>query len=111
MRMMPTIELMIKIVDTSITQQERMNLIFSTWIPTDEVASQVLIELLADFLLVRGRLCVWRQTFGVLLFADFLRELVFYFLIAWVYYSKIMVESKAQSSKIARMVGLTAVMS
>lgn len=73
MRMMPTIELMIKIVDTSITQQERMNLIFSTWIPRDEVASQALIELLADFLLVRDRPCVWRQTFGVLFYADFLR--------------------------------------
>ena len=73
MRMMPTIELMIKIVDTSITQQERMNLIFSTWIPRDEVVSQALIELLGDFLLVRGRPCVWRQTFVVLFYADFLR--------------------------------------
>jgi hypothetical protein len=71
--MMPTIELMIKIVDTSITQQERMNLIFSTWIPRDEVASQALIELLADFLLVRDRPRVWLQTFGVLFYADFLR--------------------------------------
>jgi len=109
--MMPTIELMIKIVDTSITQQERIGQLFLTLIQVGEVASQVLIELLADFLLVRGRLCVWRQTFGVLLFADFLREPVFYFLIAWCYYSKVMVESKAQSSKIARMVGLTASMS
>jgi len=73
MRMMPTIELMMKIVDTSITQQERMNLIFSILIQVDEVASQALIELLADFLLVRDRPCVWRQTFGVLLYADFLR--------------------------------------
>ena len=82
MRMMPTIELMIKIVDTSITQQEKMSQLFSTLIQADEVASQALIELLADFLLVRGRLCVWRQTFGVLLFADFLREPVFFFLFA-----------------------------
>ena len=73
MRMMPTIELMIKIVDTSITQQERMNLICSTWIPRDEVASQALIEFLADFLLVRDRPRVWLQTFGVLFYADFLR--------------------------------------
>jgi hypothetical protein len=80
--MMPTIELMIKIVDTSITQQEKMSQLFLTLIQADEVASQALIELLADFLLVRDRPCVWRQTFGVLLFADFLRELVFYFLIA-----------------------------
>ena len=82
MRMMPTIELMIKIVDTSITQQEKMSQLFSTLIQEDEVASQALIALLADFSLVDGRLCVWRQTFGVLLYADFLRELVFYFLIA-----------------------------
>ncbi|MGB0355335.1 MAG: hypothetical protein ACPGII_04680 [Opitutales bacterium] len=80
--MMPTIELMIKIVDTSITQQEKMSQLFSTLIQADEVASQALIELLADFLLVRDRLCVWLQTFGVLFYADFLRELVFYFLIA-----------------------------
>jgi len=73
MRMMPTIELMIKIVDTSITQQERIGQLFSTLIQADEVASQALIELLADFLLVDGRPCVWRQTFGVLLYADFLR--------------------------------------
>ena len=82
MRMMPTIELMTKIVDTSITQQERMNLIFSTWIPTDAVASQALIASHEDFVLVDDRPCEWRQTFGVLLYADFLRELVFYFLIA-----------------------------
>jgi len=108
---MPTIELMIKIVDTSITQQERIGQLFLTLIQADEVASQALIASHEDFVLVDDRPCEWRQTFGVLLFADFLRELVFYFLIAWVYYSKIMVESKAQSSKIARMVGLTAVMS
>jgi hypothetical protein len=80
--MMPTIELMIKIVDTSITQQEKIRQLFSTLIQADEVASQALIELLADFLLVRDHPCVWRQTFGVLFYADFLRELVFYFLIA-----------------------------
>ena len=73
MRMMPTIELMIKIVDTSIRKQERMNLLASTWIPTDEVASQALIAPLEDYVLVRGHPCVWRQTFGVLLYADFLR--------------------------------------
>jgi len=73
MRMMPTIELMIKIVDTSIRKQERMNLLASTWIPTDEVASQALIAPHEDYELVRGRPCVWRQTFGVLLYADFLR--------------------------------------
>ena len=73
MRMMPTIELMIKIVDTSITQQEKMSQLFSTLIQADEVASQALIELLGDFLLVRGRPCVWRQTFVVLFYADFLR--------------------------------------
>ena len=73
MRMMPTIELMIKIVDTSITQQEKMSQLFLTLIQADEVASQALIELLADFLLVRDRPCVWRQTFGVLFYADFLR--------------------------------------
>jgi len=82
MRMMPTIELMIKIVDTSITQQERIGQLFLTLIQVGEVASQALIELLGDFLLVRGRPCVWRQTFGVLLFADFLREPVFFFLFA-----------------------------
>ena len=82
MRMMPTIELMIKIVDTSIRKQERMNLLFSTWIPTDEVASQVPTAPHEDYVLVCGRLCVWRQTFGVLLFADFLREPVFFFLFA-----------------------------
>ena len=73
MRMMPTIELMIKIVDTSITQQEKMSQLFSTLIQADEVASQALIELLADFLLVRDRPRVWLQTFGVLFYADFLR--------------------------------------
>ena len=73
MRMMPTIELMIKIVDTSITQQERIGQLFLTLIQVGEVASQVLIELLADFLLVCDRLCVLRQTFGVLFYADFLR--------------------------------------
>jgi len=73
MRMIPTIELMIKIVDTSITQQEKMSQLFSTLIQADEVASQALIELLGDFLLVRGRPCVWRQTFVVLFYADFLR--------------------------------------
>jgi hypothetical protein len=78
--MMPTIELMIKIVDTSITQQEKMCQLFSTLIQEDEVASQALIALLADFSLVDGRLCVWRQTFGVLFYADFLRVLVFFFL-------------------------------
>jgi hypothetical protein len=82
MRMMPTIELMIKIVDTSITQQERMNLIFSTWTPTDEVASQALFAFRADYVLVRDRPCESPQTFVELLFADFLRELVFYFLFA-----------------------------
>jgi len=82
MRMMPTIELMIKIVDTSITQQEKMSQLFLTLIQADEVASQAPIELLAGFLLVDGHPCEWRQTFVVLLYADFLRELVFYFLIA-----------------------------
>jgi len=73
MRMMPTIELMIKIVDTSITQQEKMSQLFLTLIQADEVASQAPIELLAGFLLVDGRPCEWRQTFVVLLYADFLR--------------------------------------
>jgi len=71
--MMPIIELMIKIIDTSITQQERIGQPFLTLTQVGEVASQVLIELLADFLLVCGRLCVLRQTFGVLFYADFLR--------------------------------------
>jgi len=73
MRMMPTIELMIKIVDTSITQQERIGQLFLTLIQVGEVASQALIELLGDFLLVRDRPRVWLQTFGVLFYADFLR--------------------------------------
>jgi hypothetical protein len=80
--MMPTIELMIKIVDTSITQQEKMSQLFSTLIQADEVASQALIASHEDFVLVDDRPCEWRQTFAVLLYADFLRELVFYFLIA-----------------------------
>ena len=71
--MIPTIELMIKIVDTSITQQEKMSQLFSTLIQADEVASQALIASHEDFVLVDDRPCEWRQTFGVLLYADFLR--------------------------------------
>jgi hypothetical protein len=77
--MMPTIELMIKIVVIS-TNKQAEDYFFEASTQADEVSSQALIALLADFLLVDGHPCVWRQTFGVLLYADFLRVLVFFFL-------------------------------
>jgi hypothetical protein len=80
--MMPTIELMIKIVDTSIKQQEKRCCFFVASTQASEALSQALIELLEGCELVHGRPFVLLRIFGVLLFADFLRELVFYFLIA-----------------------------
>lgn len=81
MRIIPTIELMIKIVVIS-TNKQGKDYFFEASTQADEVVSQALFAFRADYVLVHDRPCVWRQTFGVLLFADFLRELVFYFLFA-----------------------------
>ena len=99
------------IVQTSIKKQAKKCYFFEALTQANAVSSQALIVLRLVFVLVRDLRCEVQRIVAVLLYADFLREFVFYFLIAWCYYSKVMVESKAQSSKIARMVGLTASMS
>ena len=81
MRIIPTIELMIKIVVTSISKQGKDHF-FEASTQADEVASQALFAFRADYVLVRDHPCESPQTFVELLFADFLRELVFYFLFA-----------------------------
>jgi len=72
-RIAPTMQLITIIVQTSIKQQAKNYCFFVALTQADAVASQALIELLADFLLVRDRPRVWLQTFGVLFYADFLR--------------------------------------
>jgi hypothetical protein len=79
--MMPTIELMIKIVVISINKQGK-DYFFEASTQADEVVSQALFAFRADYVLVRDHPCESPQTFVELLFADFLRELVFYFLFA-----------------------------
>jgi hypothetical protein len=79
--MMPTIELMIKIVVIS-TNKQGKDYFFEASTQADEVVSQALFAFRADYVLVRDHPCESPQTFVELLFADFLRELVFYFLFA-----------------------------
>jgi hypothetical protein len=78
MRMIPNTELTIKNVDISINKQGK-DYFFEASTQADEVASQALFAFRADYVLVRDRPCESPQTFVELLFADFLRELVFYF--------------------------------
>jgi hypothetical protein len=79
--MMPTIELITKIVVTSINKQGK-DYFFAFLTQANEVASQALFAFRADCEPVRDRPCESPQTSVVLLYADFLRQLVFYFLIS-----------------------------
>jgi hypothetical protein len=72
---------MIKIVVISINKQGK-DYFFEASTQADEVVSQALFAFRADYVLVRDHPCESPQTFVELLFADFLRELVFYFLFA-----------------------------
>ena len=82
MRIAPTMQLITIIVQTSIKQQAKKCYSFEALTQADAVLSQALIVLREDFVLVRDLRCESQRIFVVLLYADFLREFVFYFLIA-----------------------------
>ena len=82
MRIAPTMQLITIIVQTSIKQQAKRYCFFEASTQASEALSQALIELHGVRGLVCDHLLGSQQTFVVLLYADFLRELVFFFLIA-----------------------------